>query len=246
MSSGRLQQSPVPDKGGIFERQWWQPWEPQDGKFPPLEYIIASLDSAFTEKQQNDPSGFTIWGTFRKDGKRRVILVHAWRKHLAFSGPRNPQGTREPYAQWKQRTSHQWGLIEHVVDSCLRFKVDKLLIEAKSSGISAGQAIQRTWGVRDFAIQLCPVKGDKVARALGVQPVFSQEYIYAPKRDWAEMVIDEAAMFPKGRYDDLVDSMTLALKYLKDVGMLQEDALAEAEEREKILHKPSRVALYPC
>jgi hypothetical protein len=73
----------------------------------------------FTAKEQNDPSGLTIWGVFRvKDenspggaepdqwghvwqgavkGKRRIMLVHAWRKHLPFSGPRidkEPQETK--------------------------------------------------------------------------------------------------------------------------------------------------------
>jgi hypothetical protein len=89
MASGRLQQSPMPAKGGIFDREWWQLYESKDNKFPAFEHVVASLDSAFTEKEQNDPSGLTIWGVFQtEDKKRRIMLVHAWRKHLAFSGPR--------------------------------------------------------------------------------------------------------------------------------------------------------------
>jgi hypothetical protein len=36
--------------------------------------------------------------------------------------------------------------------------------------------------------------------------VFSQGMIYAPDRDWTEMVISEVSMFPAGRYNDLTDS----------------------------------------
>jgi hypothetical protein len=39
-----------------------------------------------------------------------------------------------------------------------------------------------------------------------VQPIFSQGMIYAPDRDWTEIVISEASMFPAGRYNDLTDS----------------------------------------
>jgi hypothetical protein len=37
MASGRLQQMPVPEKGGIFQRDWWQIWEHPKGKFPRCE-----------------------------------------------------------------------------------------------------------------------------------------------------------------------------------------------------------------
>ncbi|SRR6266436_7302866 len=55
------------------------------GKFPPFEHVVASLDSAFTAKEQNDPSGLTIWGVFQREGKRRIMLVSAWRKRLTAS-----------------------------------------------------------------------------------------------------------------------------------------------------------------
>jgi hypothetical protein len=70
LSSGRLQQMPAPAKGGIFERSWWQVWEDPRGKFPVLEYIIASLDSAFTTKEANDPSALTVWGIFNLEEDR--------------------------------------------------------------------------------------------------------------------------------------------------------------------------------
>lgn len=245
MSSGRLQQAPVPDKGGIFERGWWNVWEPPDGKFPPMEPIIVSLDTAFTEKEQNSPTGCTVWGSFVNEGKRRIMLTHAWRKHLAFSGERQPQRPNETYQAWKDRTSRGWGLIEWIMDTCVRYKADFLLIEAKASGHSASQELRKRYGLQDWAVHLLPIKGDKVARALAVQPIFTQGLIYAPKRGWSEMVIDEAAMFPKGKYSDLVDSMTLALKWMRDRGLAEDDAVVEAEERQSIMHRPRQVALYP-
>ena len=44
------------------------------------------------------------------------------------------------------------------------------------------------------------------------------------------MVIDEMELFPKGRYDDLTDSTTMAVSFLRGSGILQTDAEAMAAE----------------
>jgi hypothetical protein len=38
-----------------------------------------------------------------------------------------------------------------------------------------------------------------------------------------ELVITEMEVFPKGRYDDLTDSTTQAIRYLRDNGLLRSD-----------------------
>jgi hypothetical protein len=50
--------------------------------------------------------------------------------------------------------------------TCERFL---LLIEAKANGISAAQELRNRYSDLDCAIQLCPVSGDKVARAHAAQ-----------------------------------------------------------------------------
>lgn len=249
MASGRLQQMPVPDKGAIFLREWWQPWNSDDGKFPVLDYIIASVDGAFTQDEENDPSALTIWGVFKDHAinRKRIILVHAWRKHLAFSGPRVDRFPGESNEGFRRRTMPGWGLVEWVADTCNRFQVDKLLIEAKASGISAAQELRNRYGQQEWAIQLVQVKGDKVARALSAQPTFSQGMVYAPVRDWSELVIDEMCVFPKGKHDDLTDSATQAINYLRTCGILETDEDVAAAEREPIMHRGNKMqALYPC
>ena len=244
--AGQYQQSPAPRGGGMFKIEWWQVWEAVDGKFPPFELVIASLDSAFTEKEQNDPSGLTVWGVFNNElGRRRLMLVHAWRKHLQFSGPRMEMKPNESKASWTRRTQSQWGLIEWIKHTCEHYKVDKLLIEAKASGISAAQELRNRYSMLDFSVQLCPVKGDKVARAVGVQATFANLGVYAPVRDWSDMVIQEMAMFPNGKYDDLTDSTTQAVKFLRDAGLAPTDEEVMAGELAAMTHKSRPKALYP-
>lgn len=245
--AGQYQQAPAPRGGGIIQRDYWQLWEADDGKFPLLEYVWASLDGAYTEKEENDPSALTVWGVFMHPviKKRRIILLTAWRKHLAFSGPRVDREQNETKERYRRRTQPKWGLIEWTADTCRRFKVDKLLIEAKASGISAAQELQNRYPNEQWSTQLCPVVGDKYARMLAVQPTFSQQTVYAPAREWADMVIEEMAVFPKGRFKDLSDSTSQAIKYARDIGLAQTDDEVTEAEYDNVRLKSKMKALYP-
>lgn len=258
--AGQYQQAPSPRGGGIFQRDWWQVWQPADGlTFPLFDYIVASLDSAFTEKEENDPSAMTVWGTFThpETKQRGIMLIDAWRKHLQMHGPPTPRAERETIVigdtpqmkhrkdmAWKNRVGDDWGLVEWAAWTCRLRKVDKLLIEAKASGITAAQELQRLHGYEDWAVQLVAPKGDKVARALAVQPTFSQMRVWAPVRNWSEMVIEEMAVFPKGKYDDLTDSATQAMKHLRDLGLAQTDTEVREAEAETVRHRPAAKPLY--
>lgn len=73
--------------------------------------------------------------------------------------------------------------------------------------------------------------------------------LYAPNRDWAELPITQAAVFPKGKRDDLVDSMTQALRYVRDCGLAQGDDEVRAKENERVTFQARRLrskAPYPC
>ncbi len=223
MWAGQYQQTPEPRGGAIFKRDDWQTWESKDGKFPQFDFLVASLDTAYETKQENDYSALTIWGTFRDIMDQPcIMLVSAWRERLEL----NP-------------------LVVKVAASCKRFKVDRLLIEAKASGHSVAQEIRRLHGREDWAVHIVNPQGDKVARAHAVQHLFAQGLIFAPDRDWADMVISEMAMFPKGTHDDLVDSSTQALKHLRDLGLAVRREEVKAERDDEARYRRPMPALYP-
>lgn len=258
--AGQFQQSPSPRGGGIVKREWWQLYDdetarangaPDASRYPAMDYIIASLDPAYTEKKENDPSALTIWGVFQRGGTyaRRILtqkgdvsevlddrdtlpavmLMHAWTKRLPLHGPdilREP-GEAEPVFRMRERAA--WGLIEHIIDSCNRYKVDLLLVEAKGPGLSVAQEIKRLNRTLSWGVHLVNPIGDKVARAYAVQPVFSSGAVYAPDKTWAEAVITEWEQFPRGKHDDLVDSTTMALSYLRARNLLQRSEEVAAE-----------------
>jgi predicted phage terminase large subunit-like protein len=251
-TASQLQQTPEARGGGLIKREWWMPAEQYmtGRKFPPFEYIVASLDGAYTEDEKNDPSALTIWGLFQNDhGYNRAMLIHAWAKRLAFSGPKIDIEPGEHESVYRLRARPHWGLIEWVADTCKRFKADRLLIEAKATGISAAQSLRNSHGREGWTIQLVEPKGDKMARGMAIVPSFSQEMIYAPDPEefsWAGEVIDNCAIFPFGANDDLYDSTTQAIKHLRDSGLIRSDEEIRAEELDAVRHKGApKPARYP-
>ena len=63
-----------------------------------------------------------------------------------------------------------------------------------------------------------------MARAHAVTPLLDGGKVSAMASDgslrpWAQMVVDECAAFPAGANDDLVDSVTQALKWFREAGL---------------------------
>jgi predicted phage terminase large subunit-like protein len=219
-AAGQLQQRPEPAGGGVIKREWWQLWEEE--AFPPMDFIVASLDTAYTTKTMNDASALTVWGVFTSDTKAVSMRV--------MDADGRPMYLNREYSESapKVMMMHAWqermelhDLVEKVAKTCKGMKVDKLLIENKAAGISVAQEIRRLYGHEKFAVQLFdPKSQDKLSRLYSVQHLFAEGMIYAPDRTWSEMVISQVGQFPKGKHDDLVDTVSMALRHLRELGMM--------------------------
>jgi len=221
-AAGQLQQRPEPAGGGVIKRDWWQLWE--ENAYPPMDFIIASLDTAYTTKQENDYSALTVWGVFSdvsnvaianravdRDGQIRAVqrqYVEGAPKLMLMSA-------------WQERLELH-DLVTKVGDSCRKMRVDRLLIEDKAAGHSVAQEIRRLYGHEKWAVQLInPGAQDKLARLYSIQHLFAEGMIYAPERAWSDMVITQTASFPKGKHDDIVDTVSMGLRHLRDIGLLE-------------------------
>jgi predicted phage terminase large subunit-like protein len=223
-TAGQFQQSPTPRGGGVIKDAWWQLWT--EPTFPPVDFIVASLDTAYGLKEENDYSALTVWGVFTGDpGVRATRMVDRYgRPKEAYQGAASTMLDAVPHvilmSAWMERLPvHE--LIVRVAASCKDLKVDRLLIENKASGISVAQEMRRLFGFEPWAVHLIDPKSiDKLSRLYSVQHLFAESMIYAPDRDWAEMVIRQCSTFPKGKHDDLVDTVSQALKHMRECGLL--------------------------
>lgn len=222
-AAGQLQQRPEPKGGGIIKRDWWQLWENEN--FPPIEYMVAALDTAYTTKTENDLSAMSVWGVF-SGGDNKAIATRVATKDgmVTVSEVKRTYTEEHPRAilmfAWQERLElHE--LVLKVQETMKRFKVDKLLIENKAAGHSVAQELRRLYGGEEFAVQLVdPKSQDKLARLYSIQHLFAEGLIYAPDRSWADMVITQTGTFPKAKHDDLVDTVSMALRHLRETGMI--------------------------
>jgi predicted phage terminase large subunit-like protein len=236
-TAGQFQQEPAPRGGGVIKREWWQLHT--EKTYPPMDFIIASLDTAYTEKTENDFSALTVWGVFSG-------AMVSWANKWAAPGSRlmdiGDQTLRFDEAMQVKSRSDQFGgdlpramlmtawaerlelhaLVLKVAQTCRAMKVDRLLIEDKAAGHSVAQELRRLFGHEDWSVQLVnPGRIDKLARLHSVSHLFAEGMIYAPDKAWADMVIQQVSVFPKGKHDDLVDCVSMSLRHLRDAGMLK-------------------------
>lgn len=264
-AAGQLQQRPEPAEGGIIKRNWWNLWPPggeetdENGRvlkvapFPPMDYIMASVDTALTEKTMNDPSAITIWGIFThgqiarptktvmRDGTiveqtlvydqraPAALLMHAWQGHLELN----------------ELVNHLHKLCRHGPGG---FYVDMMLVENKGAGHSVEQELRRLFRNKDYMVRLTdPGRVDKTARLYSIQHLFAEGLVWAPDRTWAEEVIGQCGTYPNAQHDDLVDTVSQGLKYLRANGMLSraEEVADDVDASLRFINPKGMQKLYP-
>lgn len=181
----------------------------------------------------------------RDEEQPRIILMEAWRRRCRLHDP-----TLGPDGQPK-------GLVERVLDTARRRHANALVIENKTRGKDVQQELQRMMRAAEFGVHLFEPRkhGDKVSRLLSVQPLFTGGLIYAPvaydpvtgeqqEFRWCQSVISEIAQVPKGQFNDLADSSSQGLIWLREAGLilLTEEHIQEQLESRAFRPKRESVA----
>jgi predicted phage terminase large subunit-like protein len=258
--SGRYQQSPVPAGGGIIKREFWQPWDNVEAQryglewtgarreFPDIELVVASLDTAYGEKEENDYNALTVWGIWvhtiqvpGEDGvparnlvvNRRAMLMFAWAKRLPLHTREVFAYPNESKADYEARKKESWGLVELVADTCKRYKVRRLLIEDKTRGRDVANELKRLYARDNWGIELIVPTKDKVTRVHSIVPMFTDNAVWAPDTKWSDEVITQASLFPKAEHDDYVDTISMFLLWAREKELLvRADEMSAALEDE--------------
>jgi len=238
-----------PEEDGIIKRSWLKVW-PADKPLPEFEYIIMSLDTAFTEKTLDtkgdpDPSACSVWGYFKNNKEPAILLLDCWEDHL---------GLPDLITRVKQELNVQYGqgdmkpviapLVGPKSSYLVGRKPDLLLIEDKGSGISLRQMLARE---EILAYPYNPGKADKLTRLHMVSHIFAHGHVWVvesekrPKqiKTWAEPLVSQLCSFTGEKsikHDDLMDSATQAIRFLVDKNMLA----VTVKQREPTPKKPKQ------
>lgn len=223
-----------PEESGIVQRSWINLW-PHNKPLPKLEFIIMSLDTAYTEMQVDkkgdpDPTACGVWGLFNHEGMGHLILLDCWDEHLGLPNlmRRVKKELRVSYGD-----DEDTAIIRPLFGSGKPLtsgrKPDLLLIEDKGSGISLRQMLDRE-GITAYAYN--PGRADKLTRLHMASPIFAQRRVWVPEseknlgkpKSWCEPLIYQLCSFTSKnsiKHDDHVDQTTQAIRVMMDKGLLK-------------------------
>jgi predicted phage terminase large subunit-like protein len=183
--AGQYQQSPAPLGGGMVKQEWFKRYSDRDVP-QSFDQIIQSWDTANKSTELADYSVCTTWGT----KNNRIYLLHVLRERMT-------------YPDLKRAVRRQWEM----------HRPDIILIEDKASGT---QLIQELVEEEVHNVQRVKSERDKIMRMHAQTASIENGLVYLPlDAHWLADYMHELTTFPRGKYDDQVDSTSQALGWLK-------------------------------
>jgi len=182
---------------GVLKREWWREYSMLPNGAP--QHIVQSWDTSYgkTTHKAGDRSVCTTWAIYPNG----YYLLDCWAGRLDF-----------PALKAKAMDlAAKWGCYE-------------ILIEDAASGQSLVQELQR-----ESRLAIRPVRpdGDKTTRAFAISPLIESGRVFIPcsnyksgassfpiTSEWRSDFLDECSAFPIAAHDDIVDSVSQALRNL--------------------------------
>ncbi len=180
--AGQYDQVPANLAGGIIKREWFDiidgSWKGKQMKFV--------LDTAYTVKKENDPSGLLAYYRHGND----LVITNFESSRLEF-----PQLTKYTAAFVKNNGySHS---------STIR-------IEPKASGKSLVQQLRQVTKL-NVSEDVNPEK-DKVTRATSITAKLESRRVKLLRGEWNDRFLAEVCMFPRANHDEAVDCLVMAVR----------------------------------
>jgi len=253
-----------PEESGIVKRSDFRLW-PAKKPLPALDYIVLSLDTAFTEatydKKKGDPdsTACVVLGSFttvdkHKDHMSQLIVLDCWSEQM---------GMPDLIKRVKRELKVSYGDDQDVAVIKPMFggskpitsgrKPDLCLIEDKGSGISLRQMLERE-GIEAYAYN--PGRADKLTRLHMVSHVFQRRRVWLPESSkfpgqpitWVDPMLAQLCAFtgPNSvKHDDYVDAMTQCVRLCIDKGLVTviKEAKKDEDDRPppKVIQNPYAV-----
>lgn len=241
-----------PEEAGIVRRSWFKLW-PAKKRLPAFDFILMSLDTAFTEATQDrkthdpDATACVVLGVFKhkiagKD-ETHIMVLDCWDGRLGM--PELIKRVRKE-SQFHYGDATDQPLFSPMFGTSkpkpVGRKPDLILIEDKGSGISLRQMLEREH-IEAYAYN--PGRADKLARLHMVSHVFARQRVWLPEsdthpgrpRNWCEPMLAQVCSFAGTgsiKHDDYVDSLTQALRVALDKGLMSV-VEKKPEKREEVV-----------
>jgi len=189
-SAGQLQQRPAPAEGNLVKRDWFEILAPEMViRNPATEPIHFILDTAYSEKQTDDPSG--ILAVFQRDDYIYVInFTEIWKPFpelVAYI---------DPYVKLNGYTASSL-----------------IYVEPKASGRSLVQQL-RAAKLNIVEIEGDMLKDDKMQRLSACSATMQAGKMKLIRGAWNDKFLTQLITFPNAKHDEAVDTACYAIDLL--------------------------------
>jgi len=184
--SAQYQQQPLPPDGGLIKWSWFKTFDTLPASLTSHQ-IVQSWDTASKAEEIHDYSVCTTWLADRSC----YLLIDVHRARLEYPD-----------------------LKRCVVEQAARHQADSILIEDKGSGTQLIQDLRQ--GHRIHPIPITP-QGDKITRMHTQSAKIESGQVLLPNQAyWLDEFRREMQLFPNGRHDDQVDSVSQFLNWISN------------------------------
>lgn len=167
--------------GETFRRSWWQRWSE-----PPKDVVqwVCCIDTASSMRQGADNSVIQIWALARGGV--------AYLMHLEFG-------------HWD--IGRKIELVLHALELWPQCRL--VAVEERGEGYAVADMLAKALQPSGRGIRRWTSRAPKESRISICSPLVESGHIVLPEGPMAEPLIDEAAMFPQGEHDDMIDAMAM-------------------------------------
>lgn len=184
--SSMYMQNPVTLGGNVIKENWIKFYDSEiESNF--FDEIIISIDLAIENTEEADYSVFAVIG--KKDNN--LYLIDLVRDKLEFA----------------DQVNALLSLVKNYVGATV-------LVEMKANGNALYDTLKRL--VPRVIASTPSNQMSKLQRIYATVPSYIAGNIYMPSvklKYWMKDVLEEVLSYPKGRYDDIIDSITQAINY---------------------------------
>jgi predicted phage terminase large subunit-like protein len=185
--SAQFDQEPVDLKGGMVKKDWltivnYQHPDYKEIMKQPMNFVI---DSAYTKKEENDPSGILAYRVY----KSNVYIFNRMVERLEFPA------LLKKIKVWTTANAAN--------------NKSRIYIENKASGISLVQMVRANTDLN--AIEYKQTTQDKISRLNDILPELEAGKCFLMEGAWNEEFIKQVITFPKAKHDEDVDCLVMMM-----------------------------------
>lgn len=181
--AGQFLQVPAPLEGGLIKKNYFKII---DSNSVPKSTVYFCIDSAYTEDERNDPSGYLAYLISGND----LYLLNFHKGYYDF-----PMQLKKLPEFVKQNNYSPSSII---------------YVEPKASGKSIVQMIKKQSDL-NIREDINPTK-DKEARVNDIISFLEAGRVYIVKGGWNDDFINQCATFPNAKHDEEIDCLVMAAK----------------------------------